>query len=277
MEEFKEILNYKLFAIGDFHVEIKGILAAIVILLFAKLLIWFINSVMLGRIYRRREVDLGRQYAFKALISYVIYTLAVLFVLQAFGVKYSVLWGGAAALLVGVGLGLQQTFTDLLAGLILLLEGTVSVGDIVNVGGTIGKVTNIGIRTSDVESRDGVSILMPNSKLVMDNAVNWSHKNTPLRFEVSVGVAYSSDVNLVAKLLIKAAAEHESVRSKPVPEVLFKDFGDSSLDFKLFFYSRDFMKIEYVKSDIRFRIVELFRENNIEIPFPQRDVWMRKD
>lgn len=276
MEEFKEILNYKLFAIGDFQFEVKGILAAVVILLVARALIWFINSILLGRIYRRRKVDLGRQFAFKALISYVIYTLAVLFVLQAFGVKYSVLWGGAAALLVGVGLGLQQTFTDLLAGLILLLEGTVSVGDIVNVGGTIGKVTKIGIRTSDVESRDGVCILMPNSKLVMDNAVNWSHKNTPLRFEVPVGVAYASDIKLVTKLLHRAASEHESVMKKPTPEVLFKDFGDSSLDFKLFFYSKDFMKIEYVKSDIRYRIVELFRENNIEIPFPQRDVWMRK-
>lgn len=276
MDKFLEILEYKIFTFGEFHIELRGLLAAMVILMFARLLIWFLSSVLLGRVYKRREVDTGRQYAFNALIRYVIYTLAVLFVFQTFGVKYSVLWGGAAALLVGIGLGLQQTFTDLLSGLILLLEGTVSVGDIVNVDNTIGKVTEIGIRTTNIETREGVSILMPNSKLVMDNATNWSHRNMPLRFDVPVGVAYSSDVKLVTALLKQAAKEHSSTRKKPEPEVLFKNFGDSSLDFVLFFYSRDFLKIEYVKSDIRYRIVELFRENDIEIPFPQRDVWMRK-
>ncbi|MFT4758255.1 MAG: small-conductance mechanosensitive channel [Paraglaciecola sp.] len=229
--------------------------AAIAIWLLAKLLTWFINSVLLGRIYKRQEIEIGRQFAFNALIRYVIYTIAALFVLQTFGVKYSVLWGDAAALLVGIGLGLQQTFTDLLAGLILLLEGTVSVGDIVNVDGTIGKVIQIGIRTTNVETRDGVSILMPNSKLVMENATNWSHKNIPLRFQVNVGVAYTSDVKLVTDLLLQAAGEHKSIRKKPAPEVLFQDFGDSSLDFSLYFFSKEFIRIEHVKSEIGVRVM----------------------
>lgn len=251
------------------------LISATLILIGARILIAFIFSTFLKRFFKKRSVDIGRRYAIEQFLKYIIYTLALLAALQAVGVQFSVLLGGAAALLVGIGLGLQQTFNDLISGVILLGEGTVEVGDIVKVDGIVGKVTSIGIRTSKVETRDEISIIIPNSKLVVDNVVNWSHNESPTRFNVGVGVSYESDIQLVTKLLLQAAEEHPDILKEPTPKVQFKDFGSSSLDFELLFYSTAYLRIEFIKSELRYRIMELFRTNKIEIPFPQRDLWIR--
>lgn len=270
----KELLEYNFLNLGAYHLNLLQVLSIIVILLVAKLVNALINRLM-NRYFHRRKVDSGRQFAFRQFIKYILYTIAVLIVLEVLGIKISVLWGGAAALLVGIGLGLQQTFNDLVSGLILLLEGIVEVDDIVEVNGVVGTVTSIGIRTSKVETRDKISILIPNSKLVGDNATNWSHNSDASRFQVQVGVAYTSDVERVTDLLLQAAREHKAILQVPAPRVQFKDFGSSSLDFTLHFFSADYLGIEFVKSDLRYRITQLFRENKIEIPFPQRDLWLR--
>ncbi|MEM0993681.1 MAG: mechanosensitive ion channel domain-containing protein [Bacteroidota bacterium] len=199
----------------------------------------------------------------------------VLIALESIGIQLSVLWGGAAALMVGIGLGLQQTFNDVISGLILLVEGTIEVDDVVEVDGFVGKVKSIGLRTSKVETRNRISILVPNSKLVGENTINWTHNQHPIRFQVSVGVAYASDVELVTQLLLEAAHGHSSVLKEPEPMVQFLDFGNSSLDFILHFFSYEQMSIEIVKSDLRYRITRLFREHDVEIPFPQQDLWLR--
>lgn len=208
-------------------------------------------------------------------MKYIIYTGSVLLVLEAVNISLSILWGGAAALLVGVGLGLQQTFNDLISGLILLFEGTVKVNDVIETDGIIGTVTAIGIRTPEVETLDHISILIPNSKLVGNKATNWSHNKASSRFQISVGIAYKSDVNLVTLLLLEAAKDHEKILTSPKPEVQFSDFGSSSLDFVLHYYSYEFRRMGFVKSELRYRITSLFRENSIEIPFSQVDLWVR--
>ncbi|MEM6321728.1 MAG: mechanosensitive ion channel domain-containing protein, partial [Bacteroidota bacterium] len=187
----------------------------------------------MNRYFKKNQVDAGRKFAFTQFTKYIIYTVAILMALEALGIKLSVLWGGAAALLVGIGLGLQQTFNDLVSGLILLIEGSVEVGDIIQVDGLIGKVESINIRTSQIGTRDNVSILVPNSKLVGENAINWSHTPTPARFQIRVGVSYNSDVDLVTSLLLKAAETHPKVLKTPTPTVQFIDFGSSSLDFDI--------------------------------------------
>jgi len=188
----------------------------------------------------------------------------------------TVLWGGAAALLVGLGLGLQQTFNDFFSGIILLFERTVELGDVLEVDGTVGTVKLIGLRTSILETRDNITVVVPNSKLVTNNVTNWSHFDKKVRFQVNVGVAYGSDTKLVKELLLKVAMENTAVLEQPSPFVRFTNFGDSSLDFELHFYSREFIDIEDVKSDLRFEIDTFFRENNVDIPFPQRTIWMGK-
>ena len=150
------------------------------------------------------------------------------------------------------------------------------VGDVVEITNhQVGTVRKIGARTATIETRDDIIIFVPNSKLIGENVVNWSHVERKARFHVKVGVAYGSDTALVRELLIKVALAHERVIQTPQPIVRFLDFGNSSLDFEVLFWSRDLIRIEDVKSDIRFAIDQAFRENGVEIPFPQRDLWIR--
>ncbi len=270
----QEFLEYNFLNIGDYHLSLNHLIVATFIIMGARFLVWIMSRILI-RFFKQKQVDSGRQFAFTQFLKYIIYTIAILMAFEAIGIQLSVLWGGAAALMVGIGLGLQQTFNDLISGLILLIEGTVEVDDIVEVNGIVGRVTTIGIRTSKIETRDAVSILIPNSKLVGDNATNWSHNNKPCRFQVNVGVAYNSDVELVSSLLLQAAQEHQAVLESPSPRVQFNDFGSSSLDFILYFYSQEYFPIEFIKSDLRYRIHQLFRQHHIEIPFPQRDLWLR--
>lgn len=240
-----------------------------------QIVVWLLNDVILRRYFKTKDIDEGRQYTITRLIMYVGFTFGILAILQVAGIELTLLIGGGAALLVGVGLGLQQTFNDLFSGIVILVEGTVAVGDIVNVDGIVAKMRKIGLRVSEVETRDNSILLIPNSKLVVENVHNWSNEIKPTRFQVKVGVSYGSDVRLVEKLLLDTAREHSKVLKKPKPRVQFVDFGNSSLDFVLHFYSHERYYIEFVKSDIRFRVIALFRENNVEIPFPQQDLWLR--
>lgn len=271
----QEFLETTMFQLGSFAPTFGQLLAAIIVFAVFRLLIWATNSVLLHRYFKRRGVDIGRQYAIRQVILYLLYTIAIVLSMQALGLSVSVLLAGSAALLVGVGLGLQQTFNDLVSGIILLIEGTVEVGDVVVLNSVVGTVTKIGLRTSMIETRDGIIILVPNHKLVVEEVTNWSHNNRSTRFHVHVGVSYGSDVRKVERLILKAADEHPLVIKTPPPRVQFRDFGNSSLDFNLLFHTNEFLGIEFVKSDLRFRITEIFRENGIEIPFPQRDLWLR--
>lgn len=252
------------------------VVVAIAVFLFLRLLLMTITNIILGTYYRRSKVDTGSQYAINRLITYFVYVVGVLLVIQAAGFDLLVLWTGAAALLVGIGIGLQQTFNDLICGVIILFERSVMVGDVVEVADhEVGTVRKIGARTATVETRDDIIIFVPNSKLIGENVVNWSHVERKARFHVKVGVAYGSNTALVKEILMKVADEHERILKTPKPIVRFLDFGNSSLDFDLLFWSRDLIRIEDIKSDLRFGIDQAFRERGVEIPFPQRDLWIR--
>lgn len=257
--------------------SLNTILSAALILLCTRLLLWVLTEIILYPYYKQKEINVGSQYAINRLLTYFILVIAILATLQYVGINLTVLLGGAAALLVGIGLGLQQTFNDLICGIILLFERTVELGDIVDMNGLVGTVKKIGIRTSLVETRDNVSVIVPNSKLVADNVINWSHFDSKARFRVTVGVAYGSDTARVKEILMDVATSHQNVVRRPQPIVRLINFGDSSLDFEILFWSRSLIEIEDVKSDLRFEIDRQFRENNITIPFPQRDVWIKRE
>lgn len=277
-QEFLTLLNSLLtdysFELGGTVINLKVIIAAILVLVVGQIVVKALIKI-LNSFFTKRKIDAGRSFAFIQFTKYILYTAVVLEALYVLGIKFTVIWGGAAALLVGIGLGLQQTFNDLISGLILLIEGTVEVGDVVEINGTVGTVINIGIRTSRIKSRDGITLLIPNSKIVSDSATNWSHTLQTTRFQIRIGVAYSSDVKLVTKLLLDATKNHPKILTTPSPSVQFKDFGSSSLDFDLHFYSNELLRIEFVKSDIRYKIMELFKKHKVEIPFPQQDLWLR--
>jgi small-conductance mechanosensitive channel len=254
---------------------VSDILFLVLIFIFARLFAWVLTRIFMSPYYKNKGVDVGTQYAINQLITYVIFVIAFFFAIESLGVRFAVLWGSAAALLVGVGLGLQQTFNDLTSGIILLFERSIEVGNVVDLHGTIGIVRKIGLRTSQVETRDNIVILVPNSKFIVDEVTNWSHFDNKARFQVNVGVAYGSDTEKVRDILIKVANENAFILDQPSPSVAFNDFGDSSLDFILHFWSRNFMFIERVKSDIRFEVDQRFRAEEVVIPFPQRDLWVQ--
>lgn len=255
--------------------NLTNILAAILTILVARLLVWVVTQIFLYSYYKREGINVGSQYAFNQLLKYVIYTLAILIAIGNLGVNPTLIWGGLAALAVGVGLGLQQTFNDFFSGIILLFERSVEVGDVLEVEGYVGSVKKIGIRASLIEARNNITIVMPNSKLVTEDVINWSHFDNKVRFHVKVSVAYGSDTQKVKELLLEVAGENPYLMEYPAPFVRFTDFGDSGLAFELHFWSRNFNIIEDIKSDLRFKMDDAFRKHGINIPFPQRDIWIR--
>lgn len=272
-------LDFQLFSYtnGDTVISfrITKVLFALLILLLGRLVVWLVTQVILIGVYKRREIDTGGQFAINQLFKYVIYVIAFLMAIYSLGINMTLIWGGAAALLVGVGLGLQQTFNDFFSGLVLLFERSVSVGDILEFNGKVGTVIKIGLRSSIIETRGCESVIVPNSKLVNDLVVNWSHFTEKVRFQIDIGVAYGSNTQLVKKLLLQSASAHPMIMDYPTPFVRFQDFSDNALSFSVFFFTKNYIIVEDIKSDLRFELDKVFRENEIAIPFPQRDVWIR--
>jgi len=282
-----------LFALKHFHIDfslfdrnfgdeivqfnLSNIINVLLVIFIARLIVWSLMNIFLFRIYQKQKIDLGSQFAVNQLIKYVVYVITIIVCFNVLGIDMSLILGGAAALLVGIGLGLQQTFNDFVSGLVILFERSVSVGDILEFDSTIGIVKKIGIRASMIETRGNTSIVVPNHLLVNEKVVNWNHYGQRVRFSVDVGVAYGSDTTLVKKLLLDSLKENPYVEKFPAPFVRFQNFGNSSLDFSLYFFSRNLLVIEDIKSDIRLSIDQLFRENNITIPFPQSDVHIKRN
>lgn len=269
----KDILDYKLIELSNYTLSISTLLAIVAVIAST----WFILRVIKKVLYRNSKLDQGQKFSVYQIVRYVIWVISIVYVLESLGVKFTLLLAGSAALLVGLGLGLQQTFNDFVSGVIILVEGTIKVGDIIEVEGTVSRVQRIGLRTTKVISRDDITLILPNNILTNHQVINWSHVQETARFKVSVGVDYSSDIELVSSILLKCAKEHKSVLKTPKPFVRFEDFGNSSLDFSIFFWSDRIFPIENVKSEIRFAINQSFRENNVTIPFPQRVVHMVRE
>lgn len=262
--------------VNTFTITLSKILEALLIVFMARLLAWLGIRYLLSRTYEKRDINIGSQFAINQLFTYLTYFVALMIILNVLGVNPSLVVGGTAALLLGVGLGLQQTFNDFFSGVLLLFERSVEVGDVVDIENLNGTVKRIGLRTSEVQTRENMTVIVPNSKLVVNRVTNWSHNDEIARFDVKVGVAYGSDTDLVKRLLIEAAVDHKKVMKFPAPFVRFTDFGNSSLDFEIHFWTKEFIAIEDVKSDLRFRVDELFREHQVTIPFPQRDLWLKQ-
>jgi small-conductance mechanosensitive channel len=271
----KEFLNYILVETKEFDITVYEVLTVLLILF-----VTYIFLRILQKIIRRREkiklFDPGRSHAILQIVKYILWIAAIIISLQTLGIKLTLLLAGSAAILVGLGLGLQQIFQDIMSGITILFEGTLKVGDIVEIQDDIvGRVIEIGLRTSKIETRDNIMMVVPNSKFVTDIVINWSHMEKRTRFHVNVGVAYGSDVEKVTRILLQCADKHEKISRTTKPFVRFKDFGDSSLDFQLYFWTTETFQVENIKSEIRYEIDKLFRQEGVQIPFPQRDVHIK--
>jgi small-conductance mechanosensitive channel len=273
--KISEFLSQDILSFGErSKIEVGDVVMAVVIILATILIIrWIKRLLMLAT--RKNKINVGQQYAIYQLAKYFIIVISFILVLEAFHVRPTVLLTGSAALLVGIGLGLQQLANDIISGFILLIEPSIRVNDIVEVDGIVAKVKEIGIRTSQIETREGVFMIIPNHLLVSEKVTNWTTNKTITRFKISVGVAYGSDVKKVRQILMECAERHNEVRKNPKPMVRFTEFGDSSLNFDMLFWSRAMFNIEDIQSDLRFMINEEFAKNNVVIPFPQRDLHLK--
>ena len=191
------------------------------------------------------------------------------------GIDLTALAAVSAVLMVGIGFGLQNITSNFISGLFLLFERPVQVGDYVEVSGVQGCVRSIRARSTMVETLDSVSIIVPNSNFIAQNVTNWSYQDAKVRIHISVGVSYSSDVDLVGETLLRVGKSHPEVLQNPDPSVQFLEFGDSSLNFDLLVWIDAPSRQYFVRSDLNFAIVNAFREEGITIPFPQRDLHLR--
>ncbi len=269
---FAEFLSYRIWATDFFKVSVKSLLQVLLLLASARYGFWLLNRIIM-RSKAGEHYDEGRRYTILQISKYIIYTVVIVVALETVGVKVTALLAASTALFVGLGLGLQDAFKDLSSGVIILVERTLSVGDIIQLENQIGKVEAVGLRTTTVRTRDDILIIVPNSKLTNETVINLTHSEETTRFSLTVSVAFGSDTEKVAKILYDIAANHPQADDKEEPLVLLKDFGDSALIFELNFYTRNLFFVEKIKSDLRFAIDKEFFENQIIIPFPQRTVW----
>ena len=274
MEIINNFLEFEIFKFKDHSLTVFQLVSASLIFLFTKFVLWLIRKA----IYRRSKLndyDEGSSFALFHLVKYIIWIIAIVTILEAVGIEASILLAGSAALLVGIGLGLQQTFNDILSGIILLYEKSVKVGDILDIDGDVVIIQEIGLRTSKAINRMDINILIPNSQITTSKVINWSHQTKKTIFFIDVGVAYGSNVELVINILEESAKEHPDVLKNRLIEGRLLNFGNSSLDFRIMFCSENIFSIEKVKSDIRIIISRKFEENKITIPFPQMDLHLK--
>ncbi len=275
MEKLRTFLELEIFHVGDYTIRVHTIFSVVLIFFVTKFIIWLVKKTIFGK----KKLDIFDHKNLSGLfqvIKYIIWVISISLILDTIGIKVTVLLAGSAALLVGIGMGLQQTFNDFISGIILLIEGSTRVGDILEIDGEVVKIEEIGLRTSMGLTRRDIVVIIPNHLITTNKVINWSHQTKKTRFKIDVGVAYGADIDLVINVLKKSASQHKEVVDKESIDPRFVNFGNSSLDFELMFFSRDVFEIERIKSDMRKTIYKNFQKNNITIPFPQMDVYLKK-
>lgn len=269
MEKIQNILNYTFEFSDQVHISVKAILALIFAFVIANLLLKLIRKLINKQL---EEEDKGKFKTVFSFVKYFVYVLVIIIALESSGVNVSVLLAGSAALLVGLGLGLQTLFQDVISGIFILLDKTLHVNDIIEIDGMVGKVFDIKLRTTRAVTIDNRVVIIPNHKFLTHSLFNWTQNGTITTEAINIGVSYGSDVEKVKEILIQSAQEHPRVLKGKKPDVLFMDFADSALMFRLVFTINDSFSQIKIKSDLRYIIDKKFRENNIQIPFPQRDI-----
>ncbi len=265
----KEFLAYHIIDTEKIDITIGTLLSIIVALFLVGFILKFIHKLVTKKL---PEGDKNKFVSIFSFLRYLLYVFVVIIVLHTSGVDLTVLMTASAALFVGLGFALQYLFQDIISGVMIIMDQSLHVGDIIEVDGKVGRVFEIRLRTTRALTRDDKVVVIPNHIFLTDSIYNYTQNHKTTRESVKVGVAYGSDVNLVAKILEEVVNNQRGVLKDPKPFVLFEDFGDSALLFSINFYTNDSFGDPKIKSDIRFEIDTWFRDNNIVIPFPQRDV-----
>lgn len=275
LELVNKIIHYQLFTINQTPITLGSV--AVFLFLFAAFVVIsrLLVRTIASRVLRRLNIDRSLQYTLERTLQYILLVLAAIVALEFIGISLSGLAVVFGFLSVGIGFGLQNVTSNFVSGLIILFERHIKVGDRISVGDTEGDVTAINLRSTTVRSIKNISIIVPNSEFISKNVINWSHGEKRVRIDIEIGVSYASDLDVVLRCLGEVAEECDGVLKEPKPDVLLDGFGDSAWNMRLRCWLADPKGRPVVRSEINCAIVRKFRENGVEIPFPQRDLHMR--
>ena len=270
-----DYLNRQL-TFGRVSISAAGLISATLAIIVTVVVSRYASTFVESRLKKRTHIDPGLRYTICRLTRYIVVTIGLFIAIKAgLGVDLTSLAVIFTALSVGIGFGLQYLASDIAAGFILLFERPIRVGDRITIGDDEGDVESINLRTTIVSTNDRIAIIIPNSKLVSQRVVNWSYVDPRARISIPIGVADDSDIDHVTKTLIEAAQGVEFVLNDPPPRVQFMKFGDYSLDFRLLIWTNQPRRHPQIRSDINYRIYQLFRDRNIRIPYPTQEMVLK--
>lgn len=272
-EETNSILDYSFTISKEISITVKGVLFIAIALILASFFLKFLRTFL------TRKLPQNDKQKFVTIFTYLrgfVFLIIFLIGMHTSGVNVTAVFAASAALLIGVGLALQTLFQDIISGVFILVDQSVHVGDIIELEGKVGRVLDIRLRTTRAVTIDNKVLVIPNHLYLTNILFNWTENGTETREFVNIGVAYGSNVDVVKELLMSVAKKHNKILKTPEPKVLFTDFADSALNFRLVFSLNNSFEARFVQSDLRFAIEKVFRENNVKIPFPQRDVHLIK-
>lgn len=271
-----EIFNRTLFELGENEIS----LWKIIYLIFSFIVLFYlarrIKKVLTDRILVKAKMETGVRATIGTVTKFAIIVIGSVVIIQTAGIDLTALTLVAGALGVGIGFGLQNITDNFISGVIILFEKPIKVGDRIDVGDVQGNVISISFRATQILTNDNISIIVPNSEFISSKVINWSHNDRNIRFRIPVGVSYKEDPEKIKAILLEVAEENPHVLKYPQSSVLFDEYGDSSLNFYLAVWTTTHTdKPRILKSELYFEIFRKFKEQNVEIPFPQRDIHIR--
>ncbi len=277
---FADLFKVRLIELPNFKLDFSDLLVIVSVFFGARILVSFSTLLISRRFQRSKNYDKATEFIYIQIAKYFIYIFSIFFCFQLLNVT-SLLLGGSAAILVGIGFGIQDVFKDVVAGFVLLFEAKLRVGDVVEItpvskAGSkstetiVAKILKINLRTTEIQTREGNILIIPNTRLTQEQVENWSHGSELTRFTIKVTVEYGSNTELIQRLLKQAALAHPNVNKSEPVFVRLADFADNGLDLELIFWADQSWDINNYKSEIRFEIDRLFREYKIKVPYPQR-------
>lgn len=276
LDWLKAALQIELFQLGESQFTTKTLL----LLIFSFFLLFFfsgmIRRVLANKIFPRYKIDVGVGQAIATIVKYTLIVIGVVIIFQTSGIDLSALGILMGALGVGIGFGLQHITNNFISGIIILFERPVKVGDRVEIDGLAGNIVKISARATTILTNDNIAVIVPNSDFINKQVINWSHNDKKVRISFPVGVSYKEDPERIRKILLSVVDDNPGVMKEPRPYIRFDQFGDSSLNFNVMVWTSDYIdRPSALKSELYYAVFKAFREHNVEIPFPQRDIHIK--
>lgn len=276
IEWLEKIMNLRLVSVGESNLTIGLVLGLLISFIVLFVVSEWIRRILVHKILNRYQIETGIRQSIGTIVKYVLILAGIFSILQTSGVDLSAFGILAGAIGVGIGFGLQNVTNNFISGLIILFERPIKIGDRIEVGDVTGDVVKISARSTTIITNDNISIIVPNSQFIDSQVINWSHSDRNIRFNFPVGVSYQEDPEKIKGILLEIALSNPGVLKAPEPDVLFDNYGDSSINFNLRVWTSEYInKPKVLKSQLYYEVFRRFREEEVEIPFPQRDIHLR--